>query len=202
MPQVGFTCACNDTIPNWAGLVAIQPEASSHGGPRTRPGGQRGRSGRLPSCQAVVHPPSPRAITSQSPVPIPFPQLQAPVSKSRDRGVIGKADAESRWPFRVLRPVVATGCAEGVYVAVSVRHSRATRAGRTVVPKWHHFRPKISPLSQSRRSSYGGVASAQSVVTLSQLAPRRRAFRDRHANPIRPVVICPINFLSDGQLAR
>jgi len=84
--RVDFTCACNGTRFHGNGVVAIQPEVPSHGGPRTRPGGQRGRSGRLPFGQAVVHPPSPRALTSQSPVPIPFPQLQTPVSKSRVHG--------------------------------------------------------------------------------------------------------------------
>ena len=33
-------------------------------------------------------PETPRAITPRSPVPIPIPQLETPVSKSRDRRVI------------------------------------------------------------------------------------------------------------------
>ncbi len=53
-------------------------------------------------------------ITSRSHVRILSPQLETPVSKFIDHGVIGKADAERRRPFRVLGPVVATSCDEGL----------------------------------------------------------------------------------------
>jgi len=51
-----------------------------------------------PTGQGIVTYPSPRAITPQSPVPVPFPQLETSVSKFRDRGVICKVDAERRTP--------------------------------------------------------------------------------------------------------
>ena len=110
------------------------------------------------------------------------PQLQAPVSKFRDRGVIRKADAERRRPFRVLGRVTPTSYDEGVPTLLSVRDSGATHAHAVTGVTRPHFRPKLSPVSPSRAApGYGGVAIAQSVATLSQLAPMRLVIRDWHS---------------------
>ena len=94
---------------------------------------------------------SPRAIrhNPQSLVRIPSSQLTAPVSKSPDRGVMGKADVQRRWPFCVPGPVLAMSCDEGVRGTVSVRHSRATHTHAVTAATPPHFRPKLSPLSPS-----------------------------------------------------
>ena len=142
-------------------------------------------------------------ITSQSQVLIPFPQLEAPVSKLRDRGVIGKADAESRRPFRVLGPVVATSCAEGVHRWLSVRHSRATHTHAATTVTRPHFRPKLSPLSQSRAARV-----IEELRPLNRSQPFRNQppcgwyFATATARRVRPGVTCLINYFADGQLAR
>jgi hypothetical protein len=77
-------------------------------------------------------------------------QLEIPVSKFRDRGVICKADAERRRPFRVLGPVVATTCDAALNIALSAGRSRATHTRAVTAATRRHFRRKLSPLSTSR----------------------------------------------------
>ena len=92
------------------------------------------------------------AITPQSPVPIPIPQLEIPVSNSRDHGVIWKADAESRRPFRVPGPVVATSCDEG---------SAHRTLGRKI--RRGSYRPNFA--------GHQGPFSAKTLASLGLLAP-------------------------------
>ena len=61
-----------------------------------------------------------------------------------------KADAVSRRPFRVLGPVTPTSYDEGVPTLLSVRDSGATHAHAVTGVTRPHFRPKLSPVSQSR----------------------------------------------------
>ena len=77
-------------------------------------------------------------------------QLEAPVSKSPDRGVIRRAGVQRRWPLRVLGPVLATNYDDGLPVALSVIDSRATPLGRPSSATEADFRPKLSPISESR----------------------------------------------------
>jgi hypothetical protein len=97
-----------------------------------------------PSGQVSVSHAKRQAITPRSPVRILFPQRAAPVSKSRDRGVIRKADAESRRPFRGPGPVAAESCDDGWHFALSPLRSRATRTTPFTAAPPPHFCRELS----------------------------------------------------------
>ena len=98
---------------------------------------------------------------------------------------------------------MATSCDEGVHTWLSVRHLRATHTHAVTAATRPHFRPKLSPLSQSR---------AARVIEELRPLNRSQPFRNRPpcgwyfamatARRVRPAVNCPINYFADGQLAR
>jgi hypothetical protein len=107
-----------------------------------------------------------------------------PVSKSRDREVITELDVERRRLLRVLEPVLATSCDEArvrrCLCRPFARDSHQPRDGLRSDPI---SRQNLARLKVSPRPGYRGIAISLSVATLSQLAPMRPVFRDRHSTP-------------------
>ena len=109
---------------------------------------------------------------------IPTPPLETHVSKSPDRGVIGRANVARRWPLRVLGPVLARSCDEGLYVALSVIDSCATHLGRRFIG-----RPSASPrpilVQNSHQSRSLAPPGLSGVASANRSQPFRTFDRDR-----------------------
>jgi hypothetical protein len=135
---------------------------------------------------------------------LPTPSVPLPTASQPARNLsVCLPLAERCRPFRVLGPVVATSEDEGIDSRLSVRHSRATHTGAANAVTPPHFRPKLSPLSQSR---------AARVIEELRALNRSQPFRNlplcgwyfvmATARRVRPAVTYPINVFADGQLAR
>ncbi len=81
-------------------------------------------------------------------------------SKSGDRRVIMKGDAERRRPFRVPWRVLAKTCEKGLYGVISFGHSRTHTHAVTSGHSTRFSAQTLARLAVSRGLGYRGVASA------------------------------------------
>jgi hypothetical protein len=109
-----------------------------------------GRSRILPSGQRLGDPSDTQSHNPAVTIRIPFPHAVWWFSKSGDRRVIANVGVERKRPACLLSPVFAGSCDERVHAGLSVRHSRPTGAHPTKTITRPQFRPKLSPLSESR----------------------------------------------------